>query len=115
MNAQDAYGKKRILAMQCSQEDVERVRIMLERVKLNTQEQILLLQENQLDEFGARILSTAWLDAGANLELHPEHLLKRMEYSITELLKSLGKFNELVEVVDDLTTLDEERIQSKSV
>lgn len=112
MNAQEQYGKKRILAMQCSQQDVTRVHILLARLKMNTQEQLLLLQENQCSEFGAEILSTAWLDAGASLELHPTHLLHRVEHSLTELLKSLDKFKDLVEVVDDLSTLDEEGIQS---
>lgn len=115
MNAQETYGKKRILAMQCSQEDVARVRILLEKLRLNTQEQLLLLQENQLDKFGSHILTNAWLDAGASLELYPERLLKSLEYSIAELLRSLEKFKELVEVVDDFATLDEETIQSKSV
>ena len=101
MNAQERYGKKRILAMQCGQDDVARVRILLERLKLNTREQLLLLEENQLNEFGVQILSTVWLDAGACLELHPEHLLRKVEHSLNELAKSLDKFKELVEITDD--------------
>jgi hypothetical protein len=103
MNAQERYGKKRILAMQCEQEDVARVHILLERINLNVREQLLLLEENHLNEFGDQILNTAWLDAGACLELHPEHLLRRAEYTLTELLKSLDKFKELVEITDDFT------------
>jgi hypothetical protein len=105
MNAQERYGKKRILAMQCEQEDVSRVRILLERINLNVREQLLLLEENHFNEFGNQILDIAWLDAGACLELHPERLLRRAECSLTELLKSLDKFKELVEITDDFAEM----------